>query len=60
MATIFTDSATFGSVPQFDGSFACAHCNLRAVAVPVKTRDGLRCEFTELEDSVVVGVPEVE
>lgn len=60
MAAVFVDPAALGDVPELDRALAGSDGYLRALAVPVEAGDGVWDEVAELEDSVVVGVPEIE
>ena len=60
VAKILRNSAVFNDIPNLDGSSAGADRNLRAAVIPIQTRNRIRGELAEFNNSVVIGVPEVE
>lgn len=60
MATELAHPTALAHVPRLDRALACSDSDLRALRVPVEAGDGVRREFTELENFIVVGVPEVK
>lgn len=60
MAAVFAHSAALAHVPGLDRALACSDCDLRALRVPVETRNRVRGKLAEFENFVVIRVPKIK
>ena len=60
MSKVFCDPTVLCDIPELGGTPGSPDGELSAVLVPVNGGNRLRCEVTELEDTVIISVPKIE